>query len=443
MKSIRSKTKPNKKVPPKSDIAFQDPLFEKSLNHTKNVQNFKLLFSCLLGNALEFYDFTLCGVFITSLSQTFFSSSSDFNSLLGGIFVFSAAFWTRPLGAIYFGYMGDKWGRKNALAISIMLMGIPSLIISCLPGYKIIGIIAPITILISRLLQGFSTGGEYNGAAVFALEHFQVKQGVISGLISASCVAGALIAAIVGYTLSKPGYSSEVWRWAFLGGAFISFIGYFLRQYTQDSQKFLAEKKIEKFPLIYIWQYQRRSFLISIVMGALNGILSYTLFGFLNIYLIRYVGIEENTAFFYNIFGLLAFLISCPIFGFIADKTNTFFAMKLSGYLIAIFSWATFLLLNDSSLLVFLGQMLFGILVGSFAGPCHAFLQELFPIKVRYSGIASGFSIGMAITGGSTAFVMLFMLNKTNFLLIPAAYICISAIIWLLTLKLFLTKKSK
>lgn len=414
-----------------------------NIKKNSNYRNKKLLFSCLLGNALEFYDFTLCGVFIVSLSQTFFPSSSDSTFLFGGVFVFSSAFWTRPLGAIIFGYIGDKWGRRTALSISIMLMGIPSFIIGCLPGYEVLGIIAPIILLICRLLQGFCTGGEHNGAAVFALEHFQIKQGVISGLISSSCVAGALSAAVVGYILSNPGYSLGVWRWAFLVGALISFIGYFLRRYTQDTQKFLIEKKIKKFPLIYIWKYHRMSFLLAVITGALNGLLSYTLFGFLNLYLMHYVGIEATAAFFYNIFGLLAFLIFCPIFGCIADKTNIFFSMKMSGGLIILLSWATFLLLNnaDKPLLICFGQVLFGILVAGFAGPCHAFLQELFPLKVRYSGIASGFSIGMAITGGSTIFVMLFLLNKTNLLIIPAIYICISGIIWLLTLKLFKVKE--
>lgn len=423
---------------------FHEHRLGKSSSGVNGSRNFKLLFSCLLGNALEFYDFTLCGVFIISLSQTFFPPSGDSTSLLGGIFVFSAAFWTRPLGAIVFGYIGDKWGRKNALSISIMLMGIPSFVIGILPGYEVLGIIAPITLLICRLLQGFCAGGEYNGAAVFALEHFQVKQGVISGLISASCVAGALAAAMVGYLLSKPGYDPEAWRWAFLAGALISFIGYFIRRYTQETQKFLTEKKIEKFPLFYIWQNHRISFLISIMTGALNGILSYTLFGFLNIYLMQYIGIEATSAFFYNIFGLLAFLVFCPLFGFIADKTHVTFAMKMSACLIAVFSWVTFILLNnaDSPLFICLGQLLLGVLVGSYAGPCHVFLQGLFPIKVRYSGVASGFSIGMAITGGSTAFVMLFILNKTNLLLIPAAYVCVSAIIWLLTLKLLTARKA-
>ncbi len=266
----------------------------------------------------------------------------------------------------------------------------------------------------------------------------------ISGLVSASCVAGALAAAMVGYMLSKPGYSSEAWRWAFLAGALISFVGYFVRRYTQDTKKFLTEKKIEKFPLLHIWQNHRMAFLISMMTGALNGILSYTLFGFLNLYLIHYVGIEATSAFFYNVFGLLAFLISCPIFGFIADKTSPIFAMKMSACLISVFSWVVFLTLNNptSPLFVCLGQLLFGVLVGSYAGPCHAFLQGLFPLRVRYSGVASSFSIGIALTGGSTAFVMLFILNKTNMFLMPAAYVCISAIVWLLTLKLLIPKQS-
>ena len=118
----------------------------------------KILTSSIIGNALEFYDFTLCGVFITILAREFFQSTNG-NNVLWGFFAFSAAFWTRPLGAFVFGYIGDNYGKKVALTWSLALMGIPTFLISILPSYNSIGIIAPVILIICRMLQGLCTGG--------------------------------------------------------------------------------------------------------------------------------------------------------------------------------------------------------------------------------------------------------------------------------------------
>ena len=157
----------------------------------------KVIVSSVLGNALEFYDFTLCGVFLSVLSSVFFPKNVENIAYLGALFAFSAAFWTRPLGAILFGYLGDKYGRKNILSITILLMGMPTVIIGLLPGFDKIGIAAPILLVLLRMLQGLCAGGEYNGAAIFSLEHSKRRPGLTSGLISSSCVLGAITGVIV------------------------------------------------------------------------------------------------------------------------------------------------------------------------------------------------------------------------------------------------------
>jgi MFS transporter, MHS family, proline/betaine transporter len=190
-----------------------------SLSHSELKK--RILIPCLIGNALEFYDFTLCGVFISILGKNFFPSENEFAALLGGIFAFSAAFWTRPLGAILFGFIGDRFGRKQALSLSVLLMGIPTLIIGCLPTYSTIGLMAPYILLVCRLMQGLCTGGEYNGAAVFALEHMKAKPGKISGMISASCVVGAVSATLMAYLVTNFLKFDNAWRIPFLMGAFV------------------------------------------------------------------------------------------------------------------------------------------------------------------------------------------------------------------------------
>jgi MFS transporter, MHS family, proline/betaine transporter len=394
-----------------------------------------IIFSSLVGNALEFYDFTLCGLLVGLFGKLFFPPvQNEISEIFGGIFVFATAFITRPLGAFVFGYIGDVWGRKKALTFSIFLMAVPTFIIAILPTYEQIGIYATVILLICRLLQGLCTGGEYNGAAIFSLEHHKDRQGVVSGLISASCVFGTIIATLATYyVLSQTGYHNS-WRFLFLFGALSAVVGFLIRVYSFESHDFQNKKIIQSLPIVHVIKNYSKQYILTILSGAFNGVLSYTLFGFLPIYMSLYVGLKIELGILYNIFGLVAFMLTCLFSGKIYDLMDK----KYYPYAIILttvscgFTGFYFLSSFNSFNCLVLGQIILGIGVGFFVGSSHAFLQNQFNSEVRYTGVASGFSIGMALTGGTTAFLLTFLLQKYNFMLIPAIYISIIAVIWFL-----------
>jgi MHS family proline/betaine transporter-like MFS transporter len=404
----------------------------------------KILIPCLVGQALEFYDFTLCGVFMLILGKNFFPAGNDFAALLGGIFAFSAAFWTRPLGALLFGHIGDKYGRKKALTWSILLMGVPTLVIGILPSYASIGLAAPCILLGCRLIQGLCAGGEYNGAAVFALEHMKTKPGMISGLISASCVMGAVSATISAYLVTNFLNFEQAWRIPFYLGACVAVVGFILRKKAMETMEFIKRKPIKGLPIVEIIKKYPKQYMLAIAAGAFNGVLSYTLFGFLNLYITEYIGVKFATSLFFNIFGMLAFMICCPIFGRISDKITPYRSMLLAAVIAIFSSWIGFVLLQRGTFEeIIIGQIFIGIGVGSFVGPSHIFLQQQFLPEVRYTGVASGFSIGMAITGGTTALIMTYVIKETQLLLAPAMYISGAAVLWILALTFFSAKDQK
>ena len=404
----------------------------------------KILIPCLVGQALEFYDFTLCGVFMLILGKNFFPAGNDFAALLGGIFAFSAAFWTRPLGALLFGHIGDKYGRKKALTWSILLMGVPTLVIGILPSYASIGLAAPCILLGCRLIQGLCAGGEYNGAAVFALEHMKTKPGMISGLISASCVMGAVSATISAYLVTNFLNFEQAWRIPFYLGACVAVVGFILRKKAMETMEFIKRKPIKGLPIVEIIKKYPKQYMLAIAAGAFNGVLSYTLFGFLNLYITQYIGVKFATSLFFNIFGMLAFMICCPIFGRISDKITPYRSMLLAAVIAIFSSWIGFVLLQRGTFEeIIIGQIFIGIVVGSFVGPSHIFLQQQFLPEVRYTGVASGFSIGMAITGGTTALIMTYVIKETQLLLAPAMYISGAAVLWILALTFFSAKDQK
>ena len=404
----------------------------------------KILIPCLVGQALEFYDFTLCGVFMLILGKNYFPAGNDFAALLGGIFAFSAAFWTRPLGALLCGHIGDKYGRKKALTWSILLMGVPTLVIGILPSYASIGLAAPCILLGCRLIQGLCAGGEYNGAAVFALEHMKTKPGMISGLISASCVMGAVSATISAYLVTNFLNFEQAWRIPFYLGACVAVVGFILRKKAMETMEFIKRKPIKGLPIVEIIKKYPKQYMLAIAAGAFNGVLSYTLFGFLNLYITQYIGVKFATSLFFNIFGMLAFMICCPIFGRISDKITPYRSMLLAAVIAIFSSWIGFVLLQRGTFEeIIIGQIFIGIGVGSFVGPSHIFLQQQFLPEVRYTGVASGFSIGMAITGGTTALIMTYVIKETQFLLAPAMYISGAAVLWILALTFFSAKDQK
>ena len=405
----------------------------------------KVLVASFFGNALEFYDFTLYGVFAMALAEAFFPSQNPYNAILMSWGAFGVGFLMRPFGASLFGYIGDKYGRKRALSLSILLMGFPTFVIGILPTYATIGLLAPITVVICRLLQGLCTGGEYNGAAIFSIEHNRGhKKGFIGGIITSSCVFGALTATGLG-TLSLKVLNDELsWRLLFLMGSGISFIGFFIRRSVSESPEFsksILEKTYFSHMLVTI-RDNLYSFIVSILSGGLNGVLSYTLFGFLTAYLTRYHSVPLEKAMFSNVFGLLAFMLTCPFAGAILDKLGGrkyFLITTTVAMILPIFIFNSIGNL-ETSILVLL-QMTYGAIVGMIAGPQHGFLQDLFPSENRYAGVSFGFCIGMGIIGGFTPFILTYLIKNTENLLMPG--ILVSGMALITSLSVFFLRQDK
>ena len=363
----------------------------------------KVLLASSLGNAFEFFDFILYGAFIDIIASNFFPSQNKTVSLLMSLGVFGVGLIMRPFGALVFGYFGDLIGRKRTLSVSMLLMGIPTFIIGILPNYEQIGIASSFIIIIGRLIQGICAGGEYNGAAIFAIEHNKEHPGLIGGIITASCVLGALMATLSRSLIDFPDAPEWAWRIPFLSGIFISVIGYYVRRNLTDSFIFSNAFSKKSIPILKSILSRKSACLLSFSFGALNGALSYTLFVFLNIYLSRYLNFPLADAIRINLFGLFAFMLGSPLLGFLYDKLPNHLFIKYVPHVLFFSMIPIFWLISSPiSILSILGQIAFGISAASVAGTGHAAMQNLFPIKERYSGISFFFSLGIGIFGSIT-----------------------------------------
>ncbi len=390
----------------------------------------KIVLLSSLGNALEFYDFTICAVFIPVLSTMFFPHIDQSLAIFAGLFTFGAGFLGRPFGAYLFGYVGDRWGRKKALSLTVGLMAVPTFIIAILPGYAQIGLTAPIILVCCRFFQGLCTGGEYNGAAIFAIEHDGGKHaGLVSGIIVGSAIVGALLANVAGSIVLKPDMPSWAWRVPFLMGGCIGFIAYIVRKNFQETSVFIKAQSEHKVQAIF--SDRRVEFGLNIVYAFVTGVLFYIVFGFLNIYLSRFLNLSLAESTSYNTYGLTSFMLSCIAFGALSDRIGIKRALCLPIFLITILSGIVFFLLQQvhSHASLILGQILLGLLCGSYLGPGHAFMLTLFPPHERYTGTSLSFSIGMCIAGATTPAILIYLIDQTGNLFIPAYYMMFFATI--------------
>ncbi|MEB3702343.1 MFS transporter [Candidatus Bealeia paramacronuclearis] len=387
----------------------------------------RIIIPAMKGNALEFYDFTLYGIFAVSIGKLFFPSESATISLLASWGAFAAGFMMRPIGGLFFGYLGDKFGRKYALSWTILLSGAPTLIIGLLPSYETLGIIAPLTLILCRLCQGLCTGGEYNGAAIFALEHIgNVQPGAAGGLITSSVVIGALMATFAGYLVTSFG-DEWMWRIPFIAGALISALGFFIRRYMNETPEFENLQKrpqAKKLTLVEIYQTHGRSSTIAFFLGAFNGSLTYSLLGFLNMYMSKYLGWDMVLAMQLNLAGLFIFMILSPAAGYLLDVQGHQMGMRILSIAVFVTIVPVYYLLQSQDIYsIILGQALLGGLAAGIAGSGHIFLQKLFPPEARYRGISVNFCLGMAIFGGTTPMILTYLIESLHLsLYAPALY---------------------
>lgn len=410
-----------------------------------NRSYFKTITMSFAGNALEFYDFTLYGVFAIKMGQVFFPLEDPLISLIASLSAFATGFLMRPLGALIFGSLGDKYGRKTALTVSIIGIGFPTVTIGLTPGYDEIGILAPIIVVCSRLIQGLCTGGEYNGAAIYCLEQIgNTRPGFYSAFLTSSCALGAITALLLG------GYFSSVewegaWRVPFILGFFISFLGLWLRYRIEESMEFKAKSSTERpIPLLDLLREYKISCIKTFSLGFLNGTMSYTVFSFLIIFLKRYGSLPDGINVVYlNMIGMTFFMIGNPLMGHVYDKVGERAFIPIMTIMISILPIIAFKLLGMPSLFwVIVAQALLGLATGAIGGVTHVIPQTLFPTLIRYRGIAFNFSLGMGLGGGAVGIAHLYLIEKTGWIYIPSIYILFIALVVYLVFKISDNKKS-
>lgn len=399
----------------------------------------RTILTATIGNAIVYYDLTLYGFFAAFLSPLFFPSDNLFTSQLASLGVFAAGFMARPFGGLIFGHIGDRLGRKKALVASILLITIPTTIIGILPTYSSIGILAPITLVFCKLLQGICTGGEYSGAAIFLSEHHQGRGQALAGsILPASSIVGAIVGTSLGGLCTLSVMPDWAWRIPFLLGGVFGLIGYLLRSALIESPEFLATQKdnsLVKLPILEVIMQDKHAFFCAFGISTYNIVLFYIPV----VYIAQFMLPKEAVAssgMFLNTGLMVLLIVLLPLMGFAADRFGKERVMKASIISSFLLSFPLFLFLNyDNSLTnVFIVLIIFGFLMSASVAPSVSFLPTLFPIQERYSAMAMAIGLGEAF-GGTTPLICHGFVTVMETPIAPAFYLMICSFLGWVAIK--------
>ncbi|MDZ5761213.1 MFS transporter [Lyticum sinuosum] len=436
-----TKTKKNIKKSNKKNILNNTNNANNTTNNSDEISDAgkrKIISTTIIGNIVEYYDFGMYAVFAAKIGNIFFPGDDENFSLLLSFIVFAIGFIMRPLGAVVFGYVGDKFGRKVALRMSISGMAISTIGMALLPSYNSIGIIAPILLVIIRLIQGLCIGGEGTGSAIYIIEHMnEKKSSLVGSLVMSSNYLGTLIAYGVGIMIEKFfGIDDITWRYGFGLGALAGLIGTYFRSKNGESpvfHKLKETKALIKKPFSEIFKKKKLvSFSIITSTGAAVS-LSYLIRGYMNSFYTEILHYSPIEAMYFTCFALLLIVILLPIFGIISDIIGCKNMLMVAAFSIAMWSLQQFLLIiDDSNYNKFMGITLLSVLCAAMSAPLYPYAIMSFPPELRYSGVSLSYNLGNALFGGTTPLICAILVEKFG-ILGPAYYITGTSAIFIIT----------
>ena len=410
----------------------------------------KVALSSFLGNFIEWFDYGSYAYYAVIISAVLFSADDpDTADLIGTFAVFAISFVMRPIGALFWGSMGDKKGRKWTLSVSIFLMSGATFLIGCLPTYAAIGIGAPLLLLLLRMVQGFSAAGEYAGAATFLAEYAPTKKrGLYCSLVPASTAVGLLAASALAFAttalLSQEAVLSWGWRIPFLLAGPLGFIAHYIRTKLEDSPTYQAMQEVVSgeegdtpHPVRDLFRGHLRELIISFGACTLNAVGFYAVLTYLPTYLETAVGMPTGEAQMATNIALVVYVAFIFISGKMSDRFGRKKMLVTACVLFVLLTVPAFLILNTAQFgLVLIAELALCFILTLNDGTLSSYLTETFPTEMRYTGFALSFNLANAIFGGTAPMISTWLIAVTGSTMSPAWYMVAVALVALVAMAL-------
>ncbi|MFI0479190.1 MFS transporter [Actinomadura sp. 9N215] len=400
----------------------------------------KAVIASAIGNCVEWFDFGVfsAGVMTAIIGTVFFPEDAGGSASLRSFALIAAAFLARPFGGMFFGPMGDKLGRKRVLATTIMLMSGSTFVIGILPGYGTIGVAAPLLLLAVRLIQGFSTGGEYGGAATMIAEYAPTRRrGFFGSFLEMGTLTGYILGAglVLLMDLALTGEAMHDWGWRipFLLSLPLGLVGLYVRTRIEDTPTFQqmeqAGKKAQS-PLKETLEHYWRVILMLIGIVFLLNVADYTLLTFMPSYLVDFLDMNDTTAQLITI-GVEAVMITAIVpLGALSDRIGRKPLLMTAAIGYIVLAWPAFALMQtENAVGVAFGYAIVGGLLVLILAVIAATFPAMFPTKVRYGAFAIGYNLSTSLFGGTAAVLVGSLIDATGSNYVPAYYLMLAGLV--------------
>ncbi|WP_069816787.1 MFS transporter [Streptomyces sp. TP-A0874] len=401
-------------------------------------QSRRVVFASWIGTTIEYYDFAIYGLAASLIfAPLFFPSTDPAVGTLLSLSSFAVGYLTRPLGALVFGHFGDRIGRKMVLVVTLVLMGVSTFAIGLLPNYAQIGIAAPILLIVARLLQGFSVGGEYGGAVLMTVEHSSdKKRGLFGSVVNTGATAGLVLANLVFllvFQLPDDQMLSWGWRIPFLASSLLVVIGLVSRYSLEESPDFAEAKQrgtVRELPLLDVLRHH----LGTVVLVAVGIIAAGSAFTMTTVFSLTYgkeaLGLENSTMVSVLLPSTVVILICLPLFGKLSDRVGVrpVFLAGAAALVVLPFAWFALLETRNYGLMV-LGFVLLFIGYSANYAVVPAYFSQVFPPAVRFTGMSIGFTLGLIAGNAIAPATSAWLLDATGGWTAIACYMAVTGLV--------------
>lgn len=424
--------------------AISSPAASASPDPSQDATLRRAIAASAMGNATEWFDYGIYAYGVTYISAALFPGSTE-EAVLFALATFAISFLVRPLGGLFWGPLGDRLGRKSVLALTILLMSGATLCVGLIPDHATIGFWAPTLLIALRMVQGFSTGGEYGGAATFMAEYApDDRRGFYGSFLEFGTLAGFSLGAalMLGFSLMLGEAAMHAWGWRipFLVAAPMGLVGMYLRSKMEDTPVFRAAAALhDSGPpspslSLLMRRYWRPMLVVGGLVVALN-VVNYTLLSYMPTYLQRRIGLSADEALIVPIIGMLLMMVFLPFAGALSDRVGrrAMWRASLIGLLVGVVP--LYMLMATGLVGATLGFVALGLLYVPQLATISATFPALFPTQVRFAGFAIAYNVSTSIFGGTAPAIGSGLISVTGDELMPAYYMMLACIVGLIALR--------